>query len=88
MPLTPSNTELGPDRAFPIATSPSRLVGLPIPLSCGKTGLFLGGLGAFVDADLTKEGARLHALVIRQQLRVQTLALASSAPQALLSLLR
>lgn len=45
-------------------------------------------LGALLDADLSKEGARLKALVIRQQLRAQPYALANGVPEALLSLLR
>lgn len=46
------------------------------------------GLGALVDADLAKESAQLTALQIRQQLGVQALTLANSAPQTLLSLFK
>ncbi len=44
------------------------------------------GLGAIVDADLAKESAKLQALQIQQQLGTQTLAIANTAPQILLSL--
>ena len=46
------------------------------------------GLGALVDADLSKESANLQALQIRQQLGTQALGLANQAPQSLLSLFR
>ena len=44
------------------------------------------GLGDIVDADLAREGARLTALQVQQQLAVQTLGIVNSAPQALLAL--
>ena len=43
------------------------------------------GLGALVDADLSKESANLQALQIRQQLGTQALSLANQSPQSLLS---
>lgn len=46
------------------------------------------GLGAIVDADLAKESARLQALQVKQQLSVQALSIANSAPQILLGLFR
>jgi len=46
------------------------------------------GLGALVDADMAKETASLQALQVRQQLGVQALGIANSAPQSLLGLLR
>ncbi len=46
------------------------------------------GLGALVDADLSKESANLQALQIRQQLGTQSLSLANQAPQTLLSLFK
>ena len=46
------------------------------------------GLGALVDADLSKESANLQALQIRQQLGTQALSLANQAPQTLLSLFK
>ena len=47
-----------------------------------------GGLGALVDADLSKEAANLQALQVRQQLGTQSLSIANQAPQSLLSLFR
>ena len=44
------------------------------------------GLGTLVDADLAKESARLQALQVKQQLGVQTLSIANSAPNILLGL--
>ncbi len=44
------------------------------------------GLGNLVDADLAKESARLQALQTKQQLGVQALAIANSAPQIINSL--
>jgi flagellin len=46
------------------------------------------GIGAIVDADLAKESAKLQSLQIRQQLGTQTLSIANSAPDILLSLFR
>lgn len=44
------------------------------------------GLGNLVDADMAREGARLQALQVQQQLGVQALGIANSAPQVILSL--
>ena len=44
------------------------------------------GLGNLVDADLAQESATLQALQIQQQLGVQALAIANSAPQSILGL--
>ena len=46
------------------------------------------GLGSIVDADLAAESARLQALQVKQQLGVQAVSIANSAPQILLSLFR
>lgn len=46
------------------------------------------GVGNLVDADLAKEGARLQALQVQQQLGAQALTIANSAPQIILSLFR
>ena len=47
-----------------------------------------GGVGNLVDADLGKESAKLQAQQIRQQLAAQTLSIANSEPQWMLSLFR
>ena len=44
------------------------------------------GLGNIVDADMSRESARLTALQVRQQLGVQVLGIANQAPQILLGL--
>lgn len=46
------------------------------------------GIGALVDADMEEASARLQALQVQQQLGVQALSIANSAPQTLLSLFR
>jgi flagellin len=46
------------------------------------------GIGNLVDADLAKESARLQSLQTKQQLGIQALSIANSAPQAILSLFR
>jgi len=47
-----------------------------------------GGIGNLVDADLAVESAALQALQVKQQLGVQSLAIANQRPQILLSLFR
>lgn len=44
------------------------------------------GVGDLVDADLATESARLQALQVKQQLGVQALSIANSAPQIILNL--
>jgi flagellin len=46
------------------------------------------GIGALVDADMEAASARLNALTVQQQLGLQSLAIANSNPQGLLSLFR
>lgn len=46
------------------------------------------GIGALVDADMEEASARLQALQVQQQLGIQALSIANSAPQTLLSLFR
>jgi flagellin len=46
------------------------------------------GIGNLVDADLSVESARLQSLQVKQQLGVQALSIANSAPQSVLSLFR
>jgi flagellin len=47
-----------------------------------------GGIGNLVDADLATESAMLQSLQVKQQLGVQALAIANSAPAIALSLFR
>ncbi|MBE9637142.1 flagellin [Salipiger mangrovisoli] len=44
------------------------------------------GVGAMVDADMEEEAARLQALQVQQQLATQSLSIANSSPQSILSL--
>jgi len=44
------------------------------------------GIGNLVDADLAEESAKLQALQVQQQLSVQSLAIANSAPSLVLNL--
>lgn len=46
------------------------------------------GIGNLVDADLSKESARLQALQVQQQLGAQALSIANQAPQIILNLFR
>ncbi|NJR20582.1 MAG: flagellin [Hyphomonadaceae bacterium] len=46
------------------------------------------GIGAMVDADLSKESSRLQALQVKQQLGIQALSIANSSAQSALSLFR
>jgi flagellin len=46
------------------------------------------GVGNLVDADMARESARLQALQVQQQLGVQALSIANSAPQMILNLFR
>ncbi|MCA0994913.1 flagellin [Alloyangia pacifica] len=44
------------------------------------------GIGAMIDADMEEEAARLQALQVQQQLATQSLSIANSSPQNILSL--
>ncbi|HUL08928.1 MAG TPA: flagellin [Candidatus Acidoferrum sp.] len=46
------------------------------------------GIGSLVDANMEEESARLSALQVQQQLGVQSLSIANSTPQSILSLFR
>ncbi len=46
------------------------------------------GIGNLVDADLAVESARLQSLQVKQQLGIQALGIANSAPQSIMSLFR
>ena len=70
------------------AGSDSRFLDATISFNSSKIDSLNAGLGALVDADLSKESANLQALQIRQQLGTQALSLANQAPQSLLSLFK
>src|SRR5262249_40524923 len=46
------------------------------------------GIGNLVDADMAVESAKLQSLQVKQQLGIQALSIANSAPQVILSLFR
>lgn len=50
------------------------------------TDIVTSGVGVMVDADMARESASLQALQIKQQLGAQTLGIANSSPQTILSL--
>ncbi len=70
------------------AGADSNLLNATISFNSSKIDALNAGLGALVDADLSKESANLQALQIRQQLGTQALSLANQSPQSLLSLFK
>ncbi len=66
----------------------SNRIDATITFNSSKIDSLNAGLGALVDADLSKESAKLQALQIKQQLGTQALSLANQAPQSLLSLFK
>ena len=50
------------------------------------TNVIDSGVGSMVDADMESEAARLQALQVQQQLATQSLSIANSSPQNILSL--
>lgn len=70
------------------AGADSNLLDATITFNSAKIDSLNAGLGALIDADLSKESANLQSLQIRQQLGTQSLSLANQAPQALLSLFK
>lgn len=70
------------------AGSDSNFLEATISFNSAKIDSLNAGLGALVDADLSKESANLQALQIRQQLGTQALSLANQSPQSLLSLFK
>ncbi len=70
------------------ASADSNFLSATISFNSSKIDSLSAGLGALVDADLSKESANLQALQIRQQLGTQALSLANQSPQSLLSLFK
>ncbi|WP_395337601.1 flagellin (plasmid) [Novosphingobium sp. BL-8H] len=54
--------------------------------SLSRTDVMTEALGHLVDADMSKEAAKLQALQVREQLAVKALAIANQAPSILLTL--
>lgn len=70
------------------AGADSNFLDATITFNSSKIDSLNAGLGALIDADLSKESANLQALQIRQQLGTQALSLANQSPQSLLSLFK
>ena len=70
------------------AGADSKYLDATISFNSTKIDSLNAGLGALIDADLSKESANLQALQIRQQLGTQALSLANQSPQSLLSLFK
>ncbi len=70
-----------------LGSSSQELTGLQSTVSTLSNAL-TSGVGALTDADLTQESAQLTSLQTKQQLAIQSLSIANSQPQSLLSLFR
>lgn len=70
------------------AGADSKYLDATISFNSTKIDSLNAGLGALIDADLSKESANLQALQIREQLGTQALSLANQSPQSLLSLFK
>lgn len=70
------------------AGSDSNYLDSQITFNSNKIDSLNSGLGALVDADLSKESAVLQSLQIKQQLGTQALSIANQSPQSLLSLFK
>ena len=66
----------------------SNRIDATVSFNSSKIDSLNAGVGALVDADLSKESAKLQALQIKQQLGTQALSMANQAPQSLLSLFK
>ena len=70
------------------AGADSNYLDAQITFNSNKIDSLNSGLGALVDADLSKESAVLQSLQIKQQLGTQALSIANQSPQSLLSLFK
>ena len=72
-----------------LAQSPSTLrIGLQEDFVSKLTDSIDSGVGRLVDADMNEESTRLKALQTQQQLAIQSLSIANSSSQNVLSLFR
>lgn len=87
--LTTVNTSLtNTNRALARLGSVSKRLDLQITFNTKVTDALTAGIGNLVDADLSVESARLQALQVKQQLGIQALSIANSAPSTVLGLFR
>ena len=66
--------------------SASKSIDVQSDFTVSLVNIMTEGLGDLVDADLAQESATLQALQIQQQIGVQALSIANSAPQTILGL--
>ncbi len=87
--LTTVNTSLtNTNRALARLGSVSKRLDLQVTFNTKVTDALTAGIGNLVDADLSVESARLQALQVKQQLGIQALSIANSAPSTVLGLFR
>ena len=80
--------QTGVNNQLNLAGGDSNYLDSQITFNSNKIDSLNSGLGALVDADLTKSSALLQAEQIKQQLGTQALSIANQSPQSLLSLFK
>jgi len=68
--------------------STSKRLDIQLSFNTKVSDALTSGIGNLVDADLSVESARLQSLQVKQQLGIQALSIANSAPQTILGLFR
>ena len=87
--LTTVSTSLtNANQALARLGSTSKRLDLQISFNTKVADALTAGIGNLVDADLSVESARLQALQVKQQLGIQALSIANSAPSTVLGLFR
>ncbi len=87
--ITTVNTSLtNTNRALARLGSISKRLDIQSEFNTKVQDALTAGVGNLVDADLSVESARLQSLQVKQQLGVQALSIANSAPQTVLGLFR
>ncbi|MFT3811656.1 MAG: flagellin [Micropepsaceae bacterium] len=76
------------NRALARLGSTSKRLDLQISFNTKVSDALTAGIGNLVDADLSVESARLQSLQVKQQLGIQALSIANSAPSTVLGLFR
>lgn len=87
--LATVNTSLtNTNRALARLGSVSKRLDIQATFNTKVTDALTAGIGNLVDADMSVESARLQALQVKQQLGIQALSIANSAPSTILGLFR
>lgn len=87
--ITTVNTSLNnTNQALARLGSISKRLDIQMEFASKVSDALTAGIGNLVDADLSVESARLQSLQVKQQLGLQALSIANSAPSAVLSLFR